>query len=93
MINNYNSYFGMKYPQYQVPCYSPKIPDNNNFNPHRKFVFSSKTDKQENKPILEFHGIKLYSDDLLILILIYFLYKENIDDFMLYILLFTLLLE
>ena len=45
----------------------------------------------ELKPILEFHGIKLYNDDLLILLLIYFLYKENINDKLLLIALFSLL--
>lgn len=43
------------------------------------------------KPLLEFHGIKLYNDDLLILLLIYFLYKENINDKLLLIALFSLL--
>lgn len=43
------------------------------------------------KPLLEFHGIKLYSDDVLILLLIFFLYKENINDMLLFIALFSLL--
>lgn len=43
------------------------------------------------KPLLEFHGIKLFNDDLLILLLIYFLYKENINDKILFIVLFSLL--
>lgn len=43
------------------------------------------------KPLLEFHGIKLFNDDLLILLLIYFLYKENINDKLLLIALFSLL--
>lgn len=42
-------------------------------------------------PLLEFAGMKLYSDDILILALIYFLYKENIDDKLLLIALFSLL--
>ena len=44
-----------------------------------------------NKPLIEFSGIKLYDDDLLILALIYFLYKENINDTLLFISLFALL--
>lgn len=43
------------------------------------------------EPILEFHGIKLYSDDLLILLLMYFLYREKVNDNLLYIALFALL--
>lgn len=46
---------------------------------------------KKNSPLLEFAGIKLYSDDVLILALIYFLYKENIDDKLLLIALFSLL--
>lgn len=46
---------------------------------------------KKNSPLLEFAGIKLYSDDILILALIYFLYKENIDDKLLLIALFSLL--
>ena len=46
---------------------------------------------KKNPPLLEFAGIKLYSDDVLILALIYFLYKENIDDKLLLIALFSLL--
>lgn len=44
------------------------------------------------KALIEFYGIKLFSDDLLILSLIYFLYKENINDTLLYIALFALIL-
>lgn len=42
-------------------------------------------------PLFEFHGIQLYSDDLLILLLIFFLYKENINDILLFVALFSLL--
>ena len=44
------------------------------------------------KALIEFYGIQLFSDDLLILSLIYFLYKENINDTLLYIALFALIL-
>ena len=50
------------------------------------------TRHNSNKPLIEFSGIKLYDDDLLILALIYFLYKENINDTLLFISLFALLL-
>ena len=43
------------------------------------------------KPLLELGSIKLYNDDLLILLLIYFLYKEKINDKLLLIALFSLL--
>lgn len=44
-----------------------------------------------NEPILEFHGIQIYQDDLLILMLLFFLYKENVNDGLLYIALLALL--
>lgn len=43
------------------------------------------------KPILEFHGIQIYQDDVLILMLLFFLYKENVNDGLLYIALLALL--
>ena len=46
---------------------------------------------QKDKPLMEFGGIQLYHDDLLILLLIYFLYKEKINDKLLLIALFSLL--
>ena len=57
---------------------------------HTKKRHFNSSDKK-NPPLLEFAGIKLYSDDVLILALIYFLYKENIDDKLLLIALFSLL--
>ena len=43
------------------------------------------------KPIFEFNGIKLYEDDLLILAVIYFLYKQDTHDNLLIIALLSLL--
>lgn len=43
------------------------------------------------KPIFTIYGINLYSDDLLILLLLFFLYKENINDTLLLLALFSLL--
>ena len=53
--------------------------------------------KQSSKPappqaIIEIYGLKLFYDDLLILLLIYFLYQEKINDTILYVALFALLL-
>lgn len=50
-----------------------------------------KSSQNSEHPILNILGIKLYSDDILILLLIFFLYKENINDKLLYIALFSLL--
>ena len=45
----------------------------------------------EDSPIFEILGIKLYSDDIIILCLLFFLYKEKVHDEILYIILFLLL--
>ena len=42
-------------------------------------------------PIFEIFGIKLYSDDLIILAVLFLLYEQNVKDEMLYIILFLLL--
>lgn len=44
------------------------------------------------EPILEFSGLKLYLDDLIILSLLFILYKEEVKDDMLFILLILLLI-
>lgn len=49
---------------------------------------SSNSDVQ---PIFEIFGIKLFLDDLIILGILFFLYKEEVKDDMLYIILFLLL--
>lgn len=43
------------------------------------------------QPIFEILGIKIYTDDLIIIGLLYFLYQQNVKDEMLYIILFLLL--
>ena len=48
------------------------------------------SDKEQ--PVLEISGRKLYLDDLIILSLLFFLYKEDVKDDMLFILLILLLI-
>ncbi len=45
------------------------------------------------EPIFEIFGIKLYLDDIIILGLLFFLYKENVQDQMLYMVLILLLIS
>lgn len=45
------------------------------------------------KPFLEFMGISLYFDDILILCLLFFLYQEGVEDMFLYVVLFLLLMS
>ena len=46
-----------------------------------------------NDDCFDFFGVKLYSDDLLILFLLFFLYNEDVKDMYLYIALILLLLS
>ena len=47
--------------------------------------------KKDNSEVFEIFGIKLYSDDLIILAVLFLLYEQNVKDEMLYIILFLLL--
>ncbi len=50
-------------------------------------------EEEEDKPIFEILGIRLYSDDLILLALLFFLYKEEVKDPSLFISLILLLLS
>lgn len=78
----------------------------NNYNMHRNRMlhpikkynsFNSSINSKPNHtinakaPMFEFNGFKLYEDDLLILSIIYFLYKEEVHDNLLLVALFSLL--
>lgn len=45
------------------------------------------------KPFLEFMGISLYFDDILILCLLFFLYQEGVQDMYIYLALVLLLMS
>ncbi len=55
------------------------------------FINTEGLSNQE-KPVLEISGQKIYLDDVIILALLYFLYKEEVKDDMLFILLILLLI-
>lgn len=69
--------------------------DNNSFDDVNNEVKQNEsTEKRKHlaeKPLFEIHGIQLYNDDILILLLIFFLYKEHVNDMLLLIALFSLL--
>lgn len=54
---------------------------------------NSRFDSNSEQAIFEIFGIKLYLDDLIILGILFFLYQQNVQDEMLYIILFLLLLS
>ena len=55
--------------------------------------FQNPFDVDSDEPILEILGIKLYLDDIIILSLLFFLYKEGVKDEMLFLTLILLLLS
>lgn len=63
----------------------------NSFGPI-KFINPFTNDVQDNEPIIELLGLQLYLDDLIILGLLFFLYKEEVQDEMLFLALLLLLL-
>lgn len=54
--------------------------------------FQNPFDLNSEEPVLEILGISLYLDDLIILGLLFFLYKEQVQDEMLFLILILLLL-
>ena len=90
MNNYYNPIFK------QAPYYAKKIPHQN----LNKTEYIPTTKSNDNNPShnsqsssFEIFGLKLTKDDILILLLILFLYLENSKDILLYVLLFSLLFD
>ena len=74
--------------------------NNRNYNKKRtskntfaNFNISAILNSDINTPILEILGIKLYLDDLIIIGLLFFLYKEDVQDELLFFILILLLLS
>ena len=55
--------------------------------------FINQNDRDENESYFDLFGLKLYNDDLLLIGLIFFLYKEDVKDQYLFIALILLLLS
>ncbi len=98
-FNMYHPPFNMNHPRnsnfYIPPAQHniSNIPKRENVDTEKNINDGKKIDKgnSSSKPIFEFYGIRLYNDDVLILLLIYFLYKENVNDMLLLVALFSLL--
>lgn len=100
-FNMYHTPFNMNRPRnsnFYIPPSQYKIsniPKRENVDFEKDMNEDKKIDQDKgsssNKPILDFFGIRLYNDDVLILLLIYFLYKENVNDMLLLVALFSLL--
>ena len=92
---SFSPYFG--YPYYRVPSIrSHNLNNQKNYNLKKEPIpndcSNSNTDSFEYEQFINIFGFKLYFDDLLILALLFFLYKEEIKDESLYIALILLLL-
>lgn len=94
MNNYFNPFYRPIFP-YQRPYYhQPDLtikPEKINEERSCNTSPSNKTPLTNSNPVIDILGIQLHSDDILILLLIFFLYKENIDDKLLFIALFSLL--
>ena len=55
--------------------------------------FQNPFSMDSDEPIIEILGISLYLDDIIILGLLFFLYQEGVEDYMLYLALIMLLLS
>lgn len=55
--------------------------------------FFNQTDRNENESYFDLFGLKLYNDDIFLIGLIFFLYKEDVKDQYLFIALILLLLS
>lgn len=74
------------YPTHTPPCI-PTVSNSKEEN-----TSSKKTSNSKNTAWLELFGIKLYFDDILILSLLFFLYKEQVKDEGLFLVLLMLLI-
>lgn len=75
-------------------CKYEKKSSRHNNSPNFNFInFDNLLSSNTNEPIIEIFGIKLYLDDLIILSILFLLYKEGVQDELLFISLILLLLS
>ena len=94
--NNYYRYYSSYIPKSQKndtidkePIHKEKSPRYSSFGP---ISFKNPLFTNIEDPIFEIFGIELYLDDIIILGLLFFLYKEGVQDELLFITLILLLL-
>ena len=76
---------------YNKDCTSKKVDKENVQRDVNSLDYNNNIVDNNDAPIFEIFGIKLYSDDLIILVVLFLLYEQNVKDEMLYIILFLLL--
>ena len=73
---------------------SPSAPDSNSASNECRFVKQkNKSNNNNNDYLFDLFGLKIYTDDVLLVSLIYFLYSEGVKDEGLFIVLILLLLS
>ena len=93
----YNSFsssclpFGRESAEKVKGCYSAK--EQKKGNNKKECIVTKENEKDEDTPLFNLFGIHLYYDDILILMLLFFLYKEDVKDPSLFISLILLLLS
>lgn len=95
----YPRYSYYNYPSNDYPIPAEPQHSNQNINSKDNNVDNSVNEKKENRsldedsPIFEIFGIKLFFDDILLICLLFFLYSEGVQDQWLFITLILLLLS
>ena len=89
----YNYQYYKYYNKYNNPISYPTHEQKNSITNSNEISNTINQDcRQDNQEaIFDIFGIKLYLDDLIILGILFFLYQQNVNDEMLYIILFLLL--
>ena len=86
-----------KYYHYSQPFNKPLRPEpsasHSNYCPKPSSITATSCSEEKDDFILDILGIKLHSDDILLICLIFFLFKEGVQDEYLFVALILLLLS
>ena len=93
MFNFRFPHFGYFYPYNRVPFnYTNRMNlNNNNYTNIGPISINIEGLEDINKPLFDFLGIKLFLDDIIIICILIFLYKQKVQDESLYLILILLL--
>ena len=89
----YPHYYSRRYNYYNPNNFKPPVQKQKEEPVHKKVSTKKRATEDSVENIIEIFGIKLKSDDILLICLIFFLYKEGVKDEYLFISLILLLLS
>ena len=92
MYRPYYSYYNRRSFKPSVST-EERIAEKTDVKPEEKKPFIQEENSSEEKPVFEFLGFRIFSDDLLILAILFFLYSEGVQDPELFIALMLLLIS